>query len=377
MRSIKTKPMKMSLDAIKNTMSKAEMKGIIAGSGSTSIMQGSSYTDQNVYNISMSGSGNLTNLATQAYNYAMYGIGVPTTTNNNTSTTTSTWTANANGNYATSDAADIARFMEYMTSPNPGSNLSITDISSFIKGEMAIMTQITQMTQIAQLNGVVGQTGVYDVSAIKALQSQNYTQLQEVVVTKGYNKVVSGAFDTNWGNYDVYTNPYTNDTIQLFTGIGGNIGTSGSSGNTSSPPTDCVFKCMALLGGLYANSSFNFAEMKNNYDTLYNTLISSGIIPPSSGGVDAYLLSNFVDQYFNRVSVTTIDQLSNFIVAGNDNFAIGTYSTGDGSGHAVVIRGVTTDGTQFICTDAQNNNKPTFVDKNCITNFVAINGVCP
>lgn len=267
--------------------------------------------------------------------------------------------------------------MEMIRSPNAIQYQSIESISSFIKGEMAVMTQIAQMTQTSQLTSSLGQIGINDIAAFKALQSQNYTQLQEVLVKNGYTKLVTGAYDTNFGTYDLYVNSYTQDGQRLFTGSGGSIVSIGSTINSSTPPTDCVFQCMALLGGLYGGSSFNFAEMKNNYDTLYSTLISSGIISPASGGVDAYLLSHFVDQYFNRVSVTTIDQLDSFITASSDNFAIGTYSTGDGSGHAVVIRGVTTDGTQFICTDAQNNNKPTFVDKNCITNFVAINGVCP
>lgn len=58
MNILKTKRVKMSLDAIQNDMTRDEMKGIIAGSSiNNGCMQGSNYSyDQNAYNISMSGS---------------------------------------------------------------------------------------------------------------------------------------------------------------------------------------------------------------------------------------------------------------------------------------------------------------------------------
>ncbi|TRX26600.1 hypothetical protein FNW25_08235 [Flavobacterium franklandianum] len=143
-------------------------------------------------------------------------------------------------------------------------------------------------------------------------------------------------------------------------------------------PTDCVFQSMAYLAGLYGNSNLNLNSMQNNYNSLYSGAISAGIIPLASGGVDAYLLPSFVDQYFNRAGgVTTIAQLNSFIAAGGSNFAIGTYTTGTGTSHAVVITGMTSDGTQYICTDSQNNIVGLTLDINRFTGFVAITGGCP
>lgn len=258
MNILKTKPQKMSLDAIKNTMSKAEMKGIIAGSGSDYYNNSGMTPEQQqyLYSVSTSGMGGGAALAAAAYNTATYG---PPT--NNSSTTTSsnssnnTWGTNANGNYATSNAADIARFMEMMKDPNTVSSHSIADIRSFINGEMSIMTQITQLTQTAQLTGSVGQVGIYDVAAIKALQAKEYTQLREVLITANYKKVVSGS-NAEFGNYDIFTNPFTNDTIQLYTGSGGSTIFTGSGvvpitshGSVTKPtPLEAAFMSKAVYG---------------------------------------------------------------------------------------------------------------------------------
>lgn len=131
---------------------------------------------------------------------------------------------------------------------------------------------------------------------------------------------------------------------------------------------------MAYLGTVYGDTSFDFNSMKNNYNSLYNPLISSGLISDASGGVDAGLLNHFVDQYFNRASVpNNIPGLSNFIAAGGNNFALATYSTGNGTGHEFVITSMTSN--QYIGWDAQNQ-KPVSIDKNLISAFSAIIGVC-
>jgi hypothetical protein len=166
---------------------------------------------------------------------------------------------------------------------------------------------------------------------------------------------------------------------------GGTAQNSGSSSNSNYlpqgvPPTDCVFQCMAQIGALYGDSTFNFATMKANYDTIYKAAIASsnGIIKPASGGVNEILLSNFVDQYFNRANVAT-SQLDSFI-QGNDNFAIGVFRkySSDGSKselHAVILTG--TNGTAYTYTDPQLGGKAGEFEKNCLLSFVAITGICP
>lgn len=135
---------------------------------------------------------------------------------------------------------------------------------------------------------------------------------------------------------------------------------------------------MTYLAGLYGNSSLNFNSMMNKYNSLFSGAISAGIIKPASGGVDAALLPSFADQYFNRISgITTTAQLSSFIAKGGNNFAIGTYSVGSSTGHAVVITGITSDKSQFICIDPQNNFASRNIPITNFTNFVATTGVCP
>ena len=138
--------------------------------------------------------------------------------------------------------------------------------------------------------------------------------------------------------------------------------------------TDCVFQSMAYLASLYGDTSLNINSMQNSYNSIYSGAISAGIIKPASSGVDGALLSSFSDQYFNRVGgVTTIAQLSSFIASGGSNFALASYSTGPGTGHEFVITGVSS--TQYIGWDAQNHI-PVYANKNSITGFVAISGVC-
>jgi hypothetical protein len=138
--------------------------------------------------------------------------------------------------------------------------------------------------------------------------------------------------------------------------------------------TDCVFQSIAYLASLYGDSSLNINSMQNTYNSLYSGAISAGIIKSASSGVDAYLIPSFSDQFFNRVGgITTIAQLSNFIAAGGNNFALASYSTGNGTGHEFVITGVTS--THYIGWDAQNQI-PVYANKNSITGFVAISGIC-
>lgn len=166
-----------------------------------------------------------------------------------------------------------------------------------------------------------------------------------------------------------------------------NIGTTAqNSGGSSSaiylpqgvPPTDCVFQCMAQIGALYGDSSLNFTAMKANYDTIYKVAIASGSVAPAVNGVNEILLSNFVDQYFNRADVTT-SQLDSFI-QGNDNFAIGVFRKYSSDGtkselHAVILTG--TNGTAYTYTDPQLGGKEGKFEKNCLLSFVAITGICP
>ena len=221
MRNTKTK---IKFTDIVGMLERDEMKEVVGGSGTTTgsgggtvflsgTALGGNFQGGVVSQSSFNGVG---------YTYGSGGAssGIPNNTSGSTSAT-STWTIDANGNYSTTNSADIARFTEMMKDPYSISNHSITDISSFIKGEMAIMDQITT------LYGTLGQTGINDAAAIKALQLQNYTQLKEVIVTKGYSKVAS-LFDTNWGNYDIYTNSSNNDVFKLFSGNGGSIGSSPS-----------------------------------------------------------------------------------------------------------------------------------------------------
>jgi hypothetical protein len=216
--------------------------------------------------------------------------------------------------------------------------------------------------------------------------SGGYTwqQIVDAINSGDLSQLPAGTYVNSGGMFTYYQQgeyfDYGSSTNGFSISSGGYFDTGNSGGvgySTTSNLTDCVFESMALLGELYGDYSLKFDSMKNNYNFLYSGAISAGIIKPASGGVDGYLLPSFVEQYFNRDgSVTTISQLSSFMAAGGDNLAIGTYSTGPGSGHAVVITGVTPDGTQFICTDAQNNNKEVLVDINCITGFVAITGAC-
>jgi len=144
-------------------------------------------------------------------------------------------------------------------------------------------------------------------------------------------------------------------------------------------PTDCVFQCMAQIGALYGASGFSFTEMKANYDSIYNTSTTPGSVAPAAMGVNEILLSNFVDQYFNRAPITTTSQLDTFITAGGDNFAIGVirkYSTDGVSStlHAVVLTG--SEGNSYKYTDPQNAGASSSVVKSSLVSFVAITGIC-
>jgi hypothetical protein len=215
--------------------------------------------------------------------------------------------------------------------------------------------------------------------------SYTYEQLVAAFNSGDLSSIPAGTYVSSGGMFTYYEQGYVCSNGASTYGFsissggyfdGGNFG--GYSGTGfQDPPTDCVFKSMALLGELYGDYSLKFDSMKNNYNFLYSGAISAGIIKPASGGVDGYLLPSFVDQYFNRDgSVTTISQLSSFMAAGGDNFAIGTYSTGAGDGHAIVITGITADGSQYIYNDPQNSLANATINTNLITSFVAVTGKC-
>jgi hypothetical protein len=188
--------------------------------------------------------------------------------------------------------------------------------------------------------------------------------------------LTGGGLTSNYGSssYNTgysYTTTNPNEIGALLDMLKGKLSNTTQQGT---PPTDCVFQSVAYLAGLYGDSSLNINSMQNTYNSLYSGAISAGIIKPASGGVDGYLLPSFSDQYFNRVGgITTIAQLSNFIAAGGSNFALASYGTGNGTGHEFVITGVTS--TQYIGWDAQNQI-PVSINKNLITGFVAISGIC-
>lgn len=216
--------------------------------------------------------------------------------------------------------------------------------------------------------------------------SSGYTwqQIFDAINSCDLSQLPAGTYVNSGGMFTYYQQgeyfDYGSSTNGFSISSGGYFDTGNSGGvgySTTSNLTDCVFQSMTCLAGLYGNSSLTISSMQSKYNSLYSGAISAGIITAASGGVDGYLLSGFADQYFNRDgSVTTIAQLSSFIAAGGTNFAIGTYSTGPGSGHAVVITGVTPDGAQYICTDPQNAGASRNIDINLITGFVAVTGAC-
>ena len=220
--------------------------------------------------------------------------------------------------------------------------------------------------------------------------------LNEVVISSnhssgGYGYSSSGGFSSNGYLNDPYfmNSQFWDGSGYGSSGGGGgyyvsptyvsgswSIGCTSSGGSSSVLPTDCIFQSMAYLGSMYGETSFNFNSMKSNYNSLYNSTIASGTITSADGGVDAYLMPHFVDQYFNRSNVpNNIPALRSFIDAGGDNFAIATYDTGSSSGHAIVITGFNAARTQFTGRDAQNGIDIS-IDINLITGFVAIIGVC-
>ena len=264
----------------------------------------------------------------------------------------STWQSTANG-YTTTNATEISRILEFLNGQSNGQSIAnfnpnISQIYSFVAGEM----QFAAAGTVTLPNGTVWGGELNNVNIINNYYGPSTIPQGMVINNNGVIQFNFGGSGSSYGGSTI-----SSVTIQQQT------------------PTDCVFQSIAYLAGIYGNHNLNFNTMMNDYNSLYNGAISAGIIKPASAGVDAALLPSFIDQYFNRASgITTIDQLSNFITKGGNNFAIGTYSTGTSTGHAFVITGVTP--TQFIGWD-QQNQVPVYVNKNNITNFVAINGVCP
>ena len=219
--NIKTKPVKMSLDAIQGEISQEEMKRIMAGSacyGSVGWVDPYTLSQEvqtygRLFGISTSALGGLASMEAAVNNYIFNG---PT----NSTTSTSTWTINSSGNYTTSDKTDIARFMEMMRDPNSIGSHSPEDVFSFIRGEMAFVSQNIKLPSVFK------ELGIYDTQGI--IGAQDFTQLQQVVVTNGYKKVTSGFNSFGSGGYydsnpfDVnrsdYYNPNTGKFLMLYGG---------------------------------------------------------------------------------------------------------------------------------------------------------------
>ena len=206
-------------------------------------------------------------------------------------------------------------------------------------------------------------------------QQQNNIQLYGTVLNnvnvqnnyKGPSTIVQGA------NYE-------NGVLKLDTTIGsGGYQVQTVSIKSDGGSTDCVFQCMAQIGSLYGKTAnYSFEEMKAKYDSIYNTSTVPGAVAPATMGVDQVLLSNFVDQYFNRVPITTINELDKFITAGGDNFAIGIIRkygvNGTSTLHAVVL--TMAEGNVYKYTDPQNGGVVEEVQKNNLVGVAAITGVC-
>ena len=270
-------------------------------------------------------------------------------------TSGSTWQSTANG-YTTTNATEISRILEFLNGQSNGQSIAnfnpnISQIYSFVAGEM----QFAAAGTIPLPNGTVWGGELNNVNVINNYYGPSTIPQGMVINNNGVLQFNFGGSGSSYGGSTI-----SSVTIQQQT------------------PTDCVFQSMTYLAGLYGNSSLNFNSMMNKYNSLYSGAISAGIIKPASGGVDAALLPSFADQYFNRISgITTTAQLSSFIAKGGNNFAIGTYSVGSSTGHAVVITGITSDKSQFICIDPQNNFASRNIPITNFTNFVATTGVCP
>ncbi len=208
---------------------------------------------------------------------------------------------------------------------------------------------------------------------------------EDSTVVSGRTDLLSGGAMGTWyssvgdkgfmGSGSSYTTTDPNEIRQIMSALTGNAYSYNSTiYDNPQNPTDCVFQSIAYLASLYGNSSVNLNSIKDMYNSLASGAISNGTIGSAASGVDAYLLRSITDQYFNRDGqVKTISQLNSFINAGGENFAIGTYSVGNGSSHAIIITGTTA--TQFIGWDAQNKIAVS-VNKNSITGFVAVRGAC-
>ncbi|MBF4471886.1 hypothetical protein [Flavobacterium sp. HJJ] len=72
--------------------------------------------------------------------------------------------------------------------------------------------------------------------------------------------------------------------------------------------------------------------------------------------------------------------MSSFIVAGGTNFAVGIYRAYSSNGvssnlHAVVITGITADGSKYICSDSQNGVVIKYIDIDCIEKYTGVSGL--
>jgi hypothetical protein len=109
--------------------------------------------------------------------------------------------------------------------------------------------------------------------------------------------------------------------------------------------------------------------MQQNYNSIYSSAIGSGYIPSALGGVSPSVFTNFVDQYFNRANMADTQDLSTFTNAWGNIFGVGIYrkyssSVSTSTLHAIVITGVSADGSQYYYKDPQNGGMHFYVDVN-------------
>lgn len=319
---------------ISNSVASAAAMGFGGGSAIGSSFGGQAYSGYN--NSIMNNSNSAT---TNSYSSANY-------SSNNYS---SGWSNTANG-FTTNDPKAISRYFDFLITNN--GVVTNAQVNNFILNEATVAGQ--------QANNVAYAIQLNPVPVVNNYHGPSTLPQGVVIDNNGFLQVNNiGATAQNSGGYQVQSVPIKSD--------GGS--------------TDCVFQCMAQIGALYGDITFNFATMKANYDTIYKAAIASsnGIIKPASGGVNEILLSNFVDQYFNRAPITTKNQLDSFISAGGDNFAIGVirkynYNGTESTLHAVILTGK--EGGKYTYTDPQNGGASSSVGENSLVSFVAITGVC-
>lgn len=391
---------KMSFEALMGNVSREEMKSALAGSGE--VLNGSGYTQsQGGGGSGYNGFANAMAIAfqpvasfytgLQALNQPGSAMYVPQQSYNssngwgNVAAAINNYNYTNNYNYSSSYSS---------SSSSSGSNEVGWSTTSNGSIKTTDPTAIGRMMALVDLNILNNRSPGYGL--------EDFAQNETSAAGRAANDAMYGAIQLN--NVTVYNNyrkpqgmNYQNGSLYLDMGlmmgsggvmIGSNGVITGSGGyqvqtisiKSNGGPTDCVFQCMAQIGALYGRTtSFSFADMKANYDSIYKTSTAPGSVAPAAMGVNEILLSNFVDQYFNRAPITTTSQLDTFITAGGDNFAIGVirkYSADGASStlHAVVLTKMEGNGYRY--TDPQKVGIEGTVNKNDLVNLAAITGIC-